>query len=93
MDITYKLEPSEIENLMQYIGEVFRMGSGITKTGRAKRLYAQIIGDKDDLAVRMIERCKYVHGHGMKSPIYLDGEELAMLKLLEKYVWELTHSC
>ena len=90
MEVMYKMTPNEVEGRMRLIGETYKLGSGITKTGRGRRLYASIIPDRlDDRAKKMIEMCKYVYSHGASSDLMFTLEDIEVLDLLARYCMRL----
>jgi len=90
MQIVYKMTNEEIGRHMKVIGETYKLGSNPTNTGRGKRLYAQIMPEHlRDSADKMIDRCKYVYSHGIKTDIEMTAEDIEVLHYLIQYVMSL----
>lgn len=87
MEIQYSFKPEEIIEDFKLIGETFKLGSQKVKTGKGKRMYAKLISSKgyDALAEELINKAKYIHGHGLKNDVVLTISQIRVLKELVVY--------
>ena len=88
MKVIYEFTPNEwIVPAMKFVGEIYKLGSHPMETGKAKRLYQELMSDLDpDLVTKMIDRCKYAYSHVLRENIILTAEELVVLRRLEDLV-------
>lgn len=87
MEIKYAFKPCEVIEDFKLIGETFKLGSNVTKTGRGRRLYKDLISDKgyDEIAEGLIDKAKYIHSHGLVNDTVLTKEQIVVLKQLVIY--------
>lgn len=87
MEVAYKFKASEVIQHMNYVGECFKLGSQPAKTGRGKRLYAEMIpAEYEEDARKMIERCRHTYSCGIKNDVEMSSRDCTVLFLLCNYV-------
>lgn len=86
MEIRYKFKAEELKKDLTLIGETFSMGSKPTKTGRGKRLYAEMIPtDMEEDAQMIITKGKHAFTNGLREDIELTSRQILVLKKLVNY--------
>lgn len=84
MRIGYKFSSDEIGQRIYLVGETFKLGSHKTSTVKGKRLYADMVTDKER-ADRLVVICKNYYSRGLKSDVDLTMEDIITLLELVDY--------
>lgn len=88
MEILYKFDIEELRPKYMLVKETFTLGSQRTKTGRGKRLFAEMFSlEEMDDAMKMIDECKGINTY--KNSRQLTTNDVMILNKLCEYCWRL----